>query len=341
MKKERYSRREFLRTVVSTAVASLTVLERSNAENTGQDHSAFQWDLKSENQFALKHNGNIVWQFNTDPSNAPKPYFDPLCVVGGKSLTLPKPADHPWHLGHWFSWKYINGVNYWETDKNGLAQGETFWSIPKRKLNRNGSAHIFLELGYRPRKNEQVSTLVKEQRNIVISAPDSDGSYTLDWIQQFTAKDDVTFDRTPIPGEKNGVVWGGYAGLSVRFSNELKEVKTVTTSSEKLCKRKSGVMDIYDAAGVEQNGVIDGQEYGIAILSHSDSQHGHNWYVMEEKNFTYINPAILLHGAVKLPKGETLTLYHRVHVHKGRWDASKLDKAVSDYNSTDQKTISW
>jgi len=22
--------------------------------------------------------------------------------------------DHVWHLGYWFSWKYINGVNYWK-----------------------------------------------------------------------------------------------------------------------------------------------------------------------------------------------------------------------------------
>jgi hypothetical protein len=86
------------------------------AQSVVQDDSAFQWDLQSDNQFALKHNNKIVWQFNADPSDASKPYFDPLCVVGGQSLTLPKPADHIWHLGHWFSWKYINGVNYWETD---------------------------------------------------------------------------------------------------------------------------------------------------------------------------------------------------------------------------------
>jgi hypothetical protein len=172
---------------------------------------------------------------------------------------------------------------------------------------------------------------VKEHREILISAPDSDGAYTLDWILQFTAMEDVTFDRTPIVGEKNGVHFGGYAGLSIRFSNGLKEVKTVTTDSTNLHKYSSNFIHIYDAAAVEQNGVIDGQEYGIAILSHSDSNYGHNWYIVEEQNFKYISPAILLRGALKLSKGETLTLYHRVHVHKGRWDSVKLNNAASTF----------
>ncbi|MDR1593180.1 MAG: PmoA family protein [Prevotellaceae bacterium] len=316
-----------------------TVSGQGFAKNVRQDNSLFQWDIKSNNQFALKHNNKIVWQFNADSSDASKPYFDPLCVVGGQSLTLPKPADHIWHLGHWFSWKYINGVNYWETDQNGIAQGETFWSTPKRELNSDGSAQISLELGYRPRKEENVPALVKEHREIVISAPDSDGAYSLDWIQQFTAMEDVIFDRTPIIGEKDGVHFGGYAGLSVRFSNELKEVKTVTTDSTNLRKYNNNYIHIYDVAAVEQNGVIDGQEYGIAILSHPDSQYGRNWYIIEEQNFTYISPAILLQGAVKLSRGETLTLYHRVHVHKDRWDAVKLNKAVSDFLETKNKQL--
>jgi hypothetical protein len=326
-------------TIIIFACFLAVILNQSYAEDSGQNNAQFQWDIKSDYQFALKQNNKIVWQFNAEPSNASKPYFDPLCVVGCKSLSLPDPSDHPWHLGHWFSWKYINGVNYWETDKKGIAQGETFWSKPRRVLNRNGSASIFLEVGYRPRKSksDQVLPLVKEQREIIISVPEIDGSYILDWVQEFTAMEDVTFDRTAIPGEKNGVDWGGYAGLSIRFSNELREVKTVAANSAKLHRRKNNCLDFYDADGVEQNGVIDGREYGIAILSHPDSQYGRNWYVIEEKNFTYINAATLLHGAVKLSKGEVLKLCHRVHVHKGRWDAVKLNEAASKYKLTSPK----
>ncbi|MDR1493316.1 MAG: PmoA family protein [Planctomycetaceae bacterium] len=294
---------------------------------------ALRWEVKSDRQFALISGGKTVWRFHAEPSESAKPYFDPLGVVGGESLTMPKPADHPWHLAHWFSWKYINGVNYWETDKNGLSQGETFWETPKKELRSDGGAKITMNLGYRPRsKNEEPSaTLLKEERGIILSAPAPDGSYMLDWTQVFTAEEDVTLDRTPIPGEKGGVGYGGYAGLAVRFSNELKDVKTVLTHSENVRDRGSFRIDARGANGAEQNGVVRGKEYGIAILPHPDMPRSGDWYVVQQKDFTYLNPAILLRGVYPLKKGETLTLRHRVHVHNGRWDVETLKKAAADY----------
>ena len=295
------------------------------------------WEI-SGSRFSLKHGDRTVWRFNADTSDASKPYFDPLCAVDGPSLTLPKPADHPWHLGHWFSWKYINGVNYWETDKDGRAQGETFWETPKPELNSDGSARIVLDLGYRPRTGER-PTLLRERREIVVSAPAADGSYTLDWTQQFAAQQDVILDRTPIPGEKNGVNWGGYAGLAIRFSNDLKDVKTATSCSDSTRTRTGGVVDIYGAAAVEQNGAIDGQEYGIAVLSYPDTPRNGDWYVITTKDFTYTNPATLLRGEYKLNKGETLTLRHRVHVHRGRWETEQLNKALDKLKIDEQDYI--
>jgi hypothetical protein len=297
--------------------------------DTGQPDSPFHWET-SDCRFALKHGDKTVWRFNADTSDASKPYFDPLCAVDGPSLTLPKPEDHPWHLGLWFSWKYINGVNYWETDRDGRAQGETCWETPKRELNRDGSARIVFELGYRPRNGKGL-TLLRERREIVISAPANDGSYMLDWTQQFTAQEDAVLDRTPVPGEKNAADWGGYAGLAIRFSNELKEVKTVTTKPDSIRNRKSGVSDIYGATAAEQNGTIDGQDYGIAILSHPDTPRNSDWYVITVKDFTYLNPATLLRSKYVLDKGKTLTLRHRIHVHRGRWNIDRLNRAAADY----------
>jgi hypothetical protein len=280
--------------------------------DTGQIDSPFHWET-SDCRIALKHGDKTVWRFNADMSDASKPYFDPLCVVGGPSLTLSKPADHPWHLGHWFSWKYINGVNYWETDRDGRAQGETFWDTPERELNRDGSARIVLKLGYRPRNGNEL-TLLREWREIVVSAPAGDGSYTLDWTQHFTAQEDVVLDRTPVPGEKDASDWGGYAGLAIRFSNELKDVKTITAKPDSIRNRQSGVSDIYGATEAELSGVIDGQRYGIAITPHPDTPQNNDWYIITIKDFTYLNPAILLRGKYVLDKGKTLTLRRRIHV---------------------------
>jgi hypothetical protein len=297
---------------------------------------ALRWEVKSPQQFALLSGDKTVWRFRADPAESAKPYFDPLGVAGGPSLVFPKPADHPWHLAHWFSWKYINGVNYWETDRKGVARGETFWETPEKELRPDGGAKITMQLGYRPRGKKPQDTLLKEQRTIVISAPAQDGSYLLDWTQVFTAEKDVKLDRTPIPGEKGGVAFGGYAGLAVRFSNELKEVRTVLTKPENIRDRGQFRIDARGANGAEQNGVIAGKEYGIAILPHPEMPRSGDWYVIQQKGFTYLNPAILLRGIYTLKKGETLTLRHRVHVHNGRWDAETLKKAAKDY--AEQKT---
>ena len=54
----------------------------------------------------------MIWQFNFN-NRFGMPYFHPLCI-NNSVLTSASPPDHPWHLGFWFSWKFIDGINYWE-----------------------------------------------------------------------------------------------------------------------------------------------------------------------------------------------------------------------------------
>ncbi|MBA7592916.1 Vitamin B12 transporter BtuB [subsurface metagenome] len=65
----------------------------------------------SESNIRLKTTASI-WKFNFDKTEG-KPYFHPLALEDGTPLTWLRPEDHPWHRGFWFSWKYINGLNYW------------------------------------------------------------------------------------------------------------------------------------------------------------------------------------------------------------------------------------
>src|SRR5512143_2167480 len=70
---------------------------------------------RTDTTLAWRNGTNIVWQYNFD-SRQGKPFFHPLTGADGRVLTNFKPEDHPWHYGLWFSWKYINHVNYWEED---------------------------------------------------------------------------------------------------------------------------------------------------------------------------------------------------------------------------------
>src|SRR5262245_25318440 len=82
-----------------------------------RDAGSIAWTMGNE----------VVWRFSYDEKFG-KPFFDPIRPVGGPSLTNFKPEDHPWHYGLWFSWKYMNGANYWEENRTtGKAEGLTRW----------------------------------------------------------------------------------------------------------------------------------------------------------------------------------------------------------------------
>src|SRR5580658_7929000 len=96
---------------------------------TATSTPGLEWERLSDS-LALKQGGQIVWRFNFG-TNESKPGFHPLAVAGGPTLSCYRPKDHPWHRGLWFSWKYINKVNYWEESrKTGLPDGITDWRAP-------------------------------------------------------------------------------------------------------------------------------------------------------------------------------------------------------------------
>ncbi|MCL1921356.1 MAG: PmoA family protein [Kiritimatiellaeota bacterium] len=289
-----------------------------------------EWDTSKEGQIAYQRDGKDVWRFhNTGAIN--KPFFDPLCVVGGPSLTWARPADHVWHYGLWFSWKYINGLNYWE-EKGGKAEGVILQNaLEKTETMLDGSITIGREFVYdREPLKEKKASLV-EERTITISAPAEDGSYYMDWKMVFTALVDVKLDRTPIPGEQGGQSWGGYAGLSMRFADGMKDVETVATGIGRVTRNKDNRLDT-TAAAMEQSGIIDGKPYGVAILAHPDNPRAPgDWYALEGGNFNFFNAAFLLKEPYTLPKGETLTLCYRVHIHPGRWGVDELQARAESY----------
>ena len=95
---------------------------------------------------------------------------------------------------------------------------------------------------------------------IDVSPPQADGAYCLDWTMVFTALTEVVLDRTPLPSEPGGKVWGGYAGLSARLSTELTDEQRMTlrttvldlwlagASREEICQE---VEDLLGDFGIE------------------------------------------------------------------------------------------
>jgi hypothetical protein len=53
--------------------------------------------------------------FNADvlPEEVPKPYFHPLRTLGGSTVTLCRPNDHPWHKGVGMTLTNVGATNFW------------------------------------------------------------------------------------------------------------------------------------------------------------------------------------------------------------------------------------
>ena len=198
----------------------------SGHRSDGAEADPLRWQPVPEKSVALMQGDAVVWQFNYAP-NQNQAYFHPVALPGGPTLTADRPADHLWHHALWFSWKYINGVNYWEHDREtGKPAGRTLWSNVTIDTRDDFSARIAMDLAFVDPAGTAVMT---GKRTVDVSAPESDGRYYLDWTCSFTAgENDVTLDRTPIPGEPDGKTWGGYAGLSVRLANEMTDRSATT-----------------------------------------------------------------------------------------------------------------
>ncbi|MEI6808241.1 MAG: DUF6807 family protein [bacterium] len=256
---------------------------------------------RTTNSIALMNSGNVVWKLNHDKAEG-KPYFHPLSTIGGDVLTCLRPGDHPWHRAVWFSWKYINGLNYWEEDKKtGLSEGRTELTGIKVTTAGDYSAKIEMALSYHPPGKEEV---LSEKRTLDIGAPGEDGTYRIDWASSFVASStDVVLGRTPLQGEAGGAGWGGYAGLSVRMARETigwKMVDSETRQDLAIHGKKALWIDVSGPIGLEKNPV------GVAVFDHpSNIRNPSSWYVSKE--MPYFSPALLFDSAQGLEKGKELT----------------------------------
>ncbi len=281
----------------------------------------FVW-VETDSSLTLKNHSETVWQFNFN-NRFGKPYFHPL-NINGTSLTCVSPTDHPWHLGLWFSWKFINGVNYWEyleKYKSGETgyRSEGITEIEKKETIRNPdfSADLQLTINYHTAGYNPVLT---EKRKLHLSAPAADGSYYIDEEHTFTAlTDSALLDRTPTAKEPGGFTWGGYAGLSVRFNQDLR-YKGMVTPVDTLIYNKGNWLYMGFSAPTKD-------KVGIAVFQHPDfTTNSTGWYVTKDPKirFYYFSPAVLFDRKIVLKKGALLHLKYRIWLLPGTVEKKEL-----------------
>ena len=288
----------------------------------------FSW-VKTDTTLTLKNHSDIFWQFNYSDRFG-KSYFHPL-TVNRSDLTCVSPPDHPWHLGLWFSWKFINGINYWEY-KKGFSSPETGFksegitSIEKKELttNRDFSSDIRLNLLYHP---ENGNAVMSEERLFHISKPSFDGSYYIDEEHIFKAiADSVLLDRTPIIGEPGGQSWGGYSGLSVRFNQDFTAAEIVSPVDSASRNKSPWIYMGFNTLTGERAGMLISNNLKFTTGSSS-------WYLINDPliPFYYYSPAVLFDHNILLKKGESLRLKYRIWMLAGMVTKEKLNEKYDQY----------
>ena len=270
---------------------------------TQQPAQNYKWQ-QTENSVALLNQNNIVWQLNHQ-KHYNHPYFHPLTLPDGTQLTDESPSDHPWHWGLWFSWKYINGVNYWDPFP---PKGRTQVTDVKTKLATDHSAHIELSISYRIPKQPPVLT---EKRILTVSPPDKTGSYYIDWQSTFTAGDsDVVLDRRPIPGQENSKPYGGYAGLSLRLAENTKNFIFLSSQGPIESDSHGAKAKWLDFSGQTPQG----KSAGITIFDHPKNLNNPTpWWL--SASMPFFSPAIIYYKPYTLKALSTLTLNYRILIH--------------------------
>ena len=280
----------------------------------------FSW-LRTDTRLALRNDGKVIWQLVFDPAK-PKSYFHPLATVHGEVLTTVEPADHPWHRGLWWSWKSINGLNYWEEDRNtGKSEGITELVGTEIRPSGDFSAEADLRFHYRPPGQ---AVVMSETRRLKVSRPDEAGIYRIDWSSEFTAGDvAVKLDRTPPPGQ-GGPAFGGYAGLSLRLPHGLKGWSFRTSEGSGGAAAGHGK----PARWVD----LSGPSAGIAILDHPGNlRHPQPWYLSDKPELVFFNPAVIFAEPLEIAAGQTLHLRYRILIHSQPVTEASLNAAWSDF----------
>jgi hypothetical protein len=301
--------RLFMRLPIAAGVL-ISAISTAAGEEVG-----FNWK-RDDTSIALNKGGKTIWKLVAD-SKEPKSYFHPLATVDGEALTVFEPADHPWHRGLWFSWKFINGLNYWEEDRaTKMSEGMTELTTSTFKPAPDFSAQAELSFSYHPPGQPAVMT---ELRKLTISKPDADGCYRIDWTSEFTAGNaSVNLGRTPLPNEPGGVSYGGYAGLSLRLPFQPNGWSVLASEGKNTAAASHG----QPARWLD----FSSHGRGIAIIDHpTNPRHPTPWYVHDSKPMSFYSPSVLFNEPLVLDPGKSLKLSYRILIHSKPVSAEQIE----------------
>lgn len=265
-------------------------------------HELGQWIGLTDNQ--------EIERLRYDYASAPKPFLHPLRLPDGTVITEHEPADHVWHRGLWFAFKFVNGINYWEERDEIIGQQETL-KTPQAVAKPDGIT-LWSTVDWRDQDQERVC----ENREWRCQLTDN-GAMLLHWRSKLEAIEAITLDRTPF------TTWGGYGGLFVRLRNDLQNARLVFDDGT-ITTKCTG--ERYQWGGIEGT-TPEGSDCAVVFLpDKNNTRWPEPFYGHARPDYHFFGPAPLFHGPITLAQGETLSYGVRVLILPRRIDPNEVSQ---------------
>lgn len=292
------------------------------------------------------------------PENLEKPILYPLQTASGLVVTRGFPlnnrgnerTDHPHHVGLWFNYESVNGLDFWNNSYNIPADKKSKYGwIRKVKVTGLKDGNTKGDLSYTANWEKQDQTvLLKESTSFVFSG--TADSRTIDRTTTLTAQKDTVYFKD---------VKDGMLGIRVTKELELPSDKELSYLDNngietKVSAAKHGANGDYltsagkkgnDAWGTRGNwcvlsGVKDHQSVSIAFIDHPKNPGYPTYWHARDYGLFAANPlgqAIFSNGKERLnltlKPGESLTFRYRIIVTSGKKQtAEKLDQEALEFS---------
>lgn len=306
-------------------VASVVIPTSARAEVTAE---------RSKRGVAIKIDGKLFTEYLTKAGQSPAMW--PVIGPTGKPVTRSFPFapkdkdgtdDHQHHQSFWFTHDQVNGVNFWNANKND-GKGDSGPHIAHREFVELASKGATAKIVTRNHWMDGGKRVCEDKRTIVFGKHPANSRW-IDFTITIKATDgDVTFGDT-----KEGTFALRVAD-SMRV--EAKQGGRIVNSDGKENEAAWGL----PARWVDYTGPVEGETVGIAIMSHPKSfRPVPRWHVRTYGLFAanpfgqkdFPEPEAAKQGEYTLKKGDSITLRYGVLLHRGKTNQAEIDRAFNEF----------
>lgn len=290
--------------------------------HTFKDHV----DLHYGDQLLFRY----VYMPATDPFEANKPYFHPLCTLSGDVVTIFRPHDHRWHHGLAMTCANLSGENFW--GGNSYVHGEGYVPLPKvgRQEHREWEEMVISEDAVMLLESltwitQGGEAWIDELREIRVSEVNQDKGYwslDVDIELRNIHHEPLVFGSPTTQGRPKA----GYGGLFWRGPRDFTGGKIMIAGGHEAVGDEDPIIGTPGQwlAFVGQHDAVDRSSTLLFIDQPGNPRYPNKWFT-RTKPFAAASFAFMYDEEFTLDTGRELELRYRMVIASGAWTREQIE----------------